>query len=100
MTVYSNLVLTAIGTGYRLRVPHDGSPVTLVDSGSDNPKAAGLSPHHMVRPEIGPLDRDSVEELLASNLLHLMAKNWVGQRVGWIVMGLDGTKADFYSLRQ
>lgn len=102
MTVYAQLILQAIGTGYRLRVPfdHDNSPATLVDAGSDNSEAPKLSKYHIVRPAIGPLEAEAVKELLVSNNLWRITENQHGQRYGWRDIGLDGTKADFYCMIQ
>lgn len=93
-TGYAQLIYHAMGTGKRLRIAHDGSGCTLVDDPA----------REYIAPPIGPLDRAPVDELIESGLLYQYTEHRVGDetlwRAGWRQKGLDGTKADFYCLRQ
>lgn len=97
MTIYATLILECMGSGFRLKIPLDKSPAYLVDEFTDFGKKP---PHWTVRNPIGPLDESPVKELLESGLLGVITKNASNQRRGWMDMGLNGKKADFYALMQ
>lgn len=88
MTAYARLVVEAIGHGFRLRVPFDGTAAELVNS------------YRVEEAIIGPLDASVVSELLNSGLLHRLAEHPEGSRVGWRGQGLNGEKAAFYCMVQ
>ena len=112
LSLVARLMLAVMGDGYVLKVPVDDSPAFFVDRYSDDagqiPTFKGSSgasyPVHYVRESIGPLEDAPVKELIHSGLLHKMVKDRIGDkhswRMGWKEMGLDGEKADLYTLMQ
>lgn len=99
MTVYAQLILNAIGSGLRLRAPHDiNEPYSLVDNYSDfgKPEHDKYWQRSFIKPTIGPLDRDAALEVLATGLLTPLTENQINQRMGWRQLGIDGDKANIY----
>jgi hypothetical protein len=83
-----------IGSGMRLRVPHDGSPATM----EPDPRFK-----QAMVPFPGESRVVSVKELsqaLASGLLHKLAEENIEQRIGWREAGMDGDVADWYVMTQ
>lgn len=85
LTPIARLILHAVHTGYKLRVT----------SGTDEPSS--LVWPRMPEREIGPLDDDPVREVLLCGELRQMRRDNIDNRIGWGQMGLDGTKANFYT---
>lgn len=78
-----------LGSGYRLRVAHDGTDARLVDAdGLPN----GRAPI--------PLDKQEASALTASGLLTKLTEHGQGQRMGWREAGYDGDKADWWVCTQ
>lgn len=86
-------VLQLMGTGMRLRVAHGNGEATVVDGFPNIPTGEHPKPSSLI-------SEDIVTELIASGLLHKMARDRVQDRIGWAEAGLDGNAADFYSLVQ
>ncbi len=84
-------VLELMNTGgLRLRVAHGNGDASVVDAFPNIPTGEHPTPR--------PITADIASELIASGLLHKMAKDRVQDRTGWAEAGLDGNAADFYSL--
>jgi hypothetical protein len=92
MSVYAKLILDSIGSGRKLRIPHDGKAASLVDSHYKSDPC----PRSPLRKPIEPLNPKAVEELLKSGLLYRLTEHGEGARYGWRDMLLNGNKADFY----
>lgn len=89
-------IVRYLGTGFKLRVPHDGSMAELV------------SPEGSSKTVEDPV----VKELISSGQVHKLTelgeppirseerKRARGWRCGWREIGLDGSTADWYLLTQ
>jgi len=83
-------VLTLIGKGWRLRVPHPPDVALVIDT-SGEPGAWRHNPATEVAPEI-------VRELHAARVLWKLTRDRIDDRLGWAERGLDGLEADWYCL--
>lgn len=84
-------VLSLIGKGWRLRVPHPGGGGALVIDTCGEPGAWRRNPSSAVAPEI-------VRELHAARVLWKLTRDRIDDRLGWAERGLDGLEADWYCL--
>lgn len=82
-------LLDRMGSGYRLRISHDGADVRLVDAyGLPNGRAPIL------------LDKPEVDAAIASGLITKLTEHGEGSRIGWRSAGYDGDVADWWVCTQ
>lgn len=85
-------VFALLGSGYRLRIAHDGSGASLVDG-------IALQYGRKPRPshDIGPAQ---AQRLIESGFITKLTEHGEGSRMGWRAAGYDGDKADWWVCTQ
>ena len=91
----SDLVYKVNACGYLLRIPHAGDSASLVES----PRRVTFrkeKPEHYPQ-ELPAIEGISIHDAEAAAMhLRIFSGRRFMDRLGWIEMGLDGDKADWY----
>ncbi len=82
----ATVVIEALGNGFVLCVPHDGSGPSLKPRFTDG---SGFS-----------CDQAPVDELISARLITKLTKHGANQRIGWRTANLNGLIADWWVLTQ
>jgi len=85
----AGVMWTAMGRGFRLRVPHNGDPAQFIKAGfRENWRECGAG--------FSTTDTAALQELMDSGLISKLTKDRYNSRIGWREAGYDGDVADWW----
>jgi hypothetical protein len=92
LSASAGVIWSAMGRGFRLRIPHDGGPTQLIAGFRENWREYG--------PGFSTSDTAAIEELMQSGLISKLTEDRYHDRIGWREAGYDGDVADWWVCTQ